>query len=98
MMVSRGIDVAVIGSGPAGLAAAISAKEAGAENVTIFERAEQPGWPGFFFQSSPSPFESTIRSLSRRTDSENPRHGFTGRYYPGPRPVSEGSKGRDADS
>lgn len=43
MMISHSVDVAVIGSGPAGLAAAISAKEAGAENVTIFERAEQPG-------------------------------------------------------
>jgi NADPH-dependent 2,4-dienoyl-CoA reductase/sulfur reductase-like enzyme len=42
-MIAQGVDVAVIGSGPAGLAAAISAKEAGAENVTIFERAEQPG-------------------------------------------------------
>lgn len=37
------IDVAVIGSGPAGLAAAIKAKEAGAENVTIVERAEELG-------------------------------------------------------
>jgi NADPH-dependent 2,4-dienoyl-CoA reductase/sulfur reductase-like enzyme len=37
------VDVAVIGAGPAGLAAAIKAKEAGAENVTIIERAEQPG-------------------------------------------------------
>jgi NADPH-dependent 2,4-dienoyl-CoA reductase/sulfur reductase-like enzyme len=37
------IDVAVIGGGPAGLAAAIKAKEAGAENVTIIERAEQLG-------------------------------------------------------
>ena len=42
-MVSQSVDVAVIGSGPAGLAAAISAKETGAENVTIFERAEEPG-------------------------------------------------------
>jgi NADPH-dependent 2,4-dienoyl-CoA reductase/sulfur reductase-like enzyme len=42
-MISKDIDVAVIGSGPAGLAAAINAKEAGAENVTILERAEQPG-------------------------------------------------------
>jgi NADPH-dependent 2,4-dienoyl-CoA reductase/sulfur reductase-like enzyme len=42
-MISNGVDVAIIGSGPAGLAAAISAKEAGAENVTILERAEQPG-------------------------------------------------------
>lgn len=42
------IDVAVIGAGPAGLAAAIKAKEAGAENVTIIERAEAPG--GLLFQ------------------------------------------------
>jgi len=37
------IDVAVIGAGPAGLAAAIKAKESGAENVIIMERAEQLG-------------------------------------------------------
>lgn len=37
------IDVVVIGAGPAGLAAAIKAKETGAENVTIIERAEQLG-------------------------------------------------------
>jgi NADPH-dependent 2,4-dienoyl-CoA reductase/sulfur reductase-like enzyme len=43
IMVSQSVDVAVIGSGPAGLAAAITAKETGAENVTIFERAEEPG-------------------------------------------------------
>jgi NADPH-dependent 2,4-dienoyl-CoA reductase/sulfur reductase-like enzyme len=42
-MVAQAIDVAVIGGGPAGLAAAIKAKEAGAEKVTIIERAEQPG-------------------------------------------------------
>jgi NADPH-dependent 2,4-dienoyl-CoA reductase/sulfur reductase-like enzyme len=42
-MVSEIVDVAVIGAGPAGLAAAIKAKEAGAENVTIIERAEQLG-------------------------------------------------------
>jgi NADPH-dependent 2,4-dienoyl-CoA reductase/sulfur reductase-like enzyme len=42
-MISKGVDVAIIGSGPAGLAAAIGAKEAGAEKVTILERAEQPG-------------------------------------------------------
>ncbi len=42
------IDVAVIGAGPAGLAAAIKAREAGAENVTIIERAEAPG--GLLFQ------------------------------------------------
>jgi NADPH-dependent 2,4-dienoyl-CoA reductase/sulfur reductase-like enzyme len=37
------IDVAVIGSGPAGMAAAIKAKETGAQNVVIMERAEQLG-------------------------------------------------------
>jgi NADPH-dependent 2,4-dienoyl-CoA reductase/sulfur reductase-like enzyme len=42
-MVAQAIDVAVIGAGPAGLAAAIKAKEAGAEKVTIIERAEQLG-------------------------------------------------------
>lgn len=42
------IDVAIIGAGPAGLAAALGAKEAGAENVTIIERSEEPG--GLLFQ------------------------------------------------
>lgn len=42
-MISEAIDIAVIGAGPAGLAAAIKAKEAGAEKVVIIERAEQPG-------------------------------------------------------
>jgi len=37
------IDVAVIGAGPAGMAAAIRAKEAGAERVVIMERAEELG-------------------------------------------------------
>jgi NADPH-dependent 2,4-dienoyl-CoA reductase/sulfur reductase-like enzyme len=42
-MIEPSIDVAVIGAGPAGLAAAIKAKEHGAEKVTILERGEQPG-------------------------------------------------------
>lgn len=37
------VDVAVIGAGPAGMAAAVKAKEAGAGNVVIMERAEQLG-------------------------------------------------------
>ncbi|MDI6830836.1 MAG: FAD-dependent oxidoreductase [Actinomycetota bacterium] len=37
------VDVAVIGAGPAGLAAAIAARERGAERVLIVERAEQLG-------------------------------------------------------
>ena len=46
--IDKSVDVAVIGAGPAGLAAAIKAKEAGAANVTIIERAENPG--GLLFQ------------------------------------------------
>jgi NADPH-dependent 2,4-dienoyl-CoA reductase/sulfur reductase-like enzyme len=42
-MNTTAVDVAVIGAGPAGLAAAIKARECGAENVTVIERAEQPG-------------------------------------------------------
>ncbi|MEW6554759.1 MAG: FAD-dependent oxidoreductase [Actinomycetota bacterium] len=40
---AKRVDVAVIGAGPAGLAAAIAAREQGAENVLIIERAEQLG-------------------------------------------------------
>lgn len=36
-------DVVVIGAGPAGLAAAVSAKEAGAEDVLVLERDKEPG-------------------------------------------------------
>ena len=36
-------DVVVIGAGPAGLAAAISASQAGARDVTIIERDEELG-------------------------------------------------------
>ena len=37
------LDVLVIGAGPAGLAAAIAAKEAGAANVLVIERDDAPG-------------------------------------------------------
>ncbi|MBN1383094.1 MAG: FAD-dependent oxidoreductase [Deltaproteobacteria bacterium] len=37
------VDVAVIGAGPAGMAAAIKAREAGAEKVILMERAEELG-------------------------------------------------------
>jgi cation diffusion facilitator CzcD-associated flavoprotein CzcO len=40
-MAIQAIDVAVIGAGPAGLAAMIKAKESRAEKVTIVERAGQ---------------------------------------------------------
>ena len=37
------VDVAVVGAGPAGLAAAASARSAGAEKVVLIERGERPG-------------------------------------------------------
>jgi NADPH-dependent 2,4-dienoyl-CoA reductase/sulfur reductase-like enzyme len=37
------VDVAVIGAGPAGLAAAVKAKEAGVKKVVVIERAKYPG-------------------------------------------------------
>lgn len=42
-MRTRPTDIAIIGAGPAGLAAAIKARESGARSVTIIERAEAPG-------------------------------------------------------
>jgi NADPH-dependent 2,4-dienoyl-CoA reductase/sulfur reductase-like enzyme len=43
MSSKNGRDVVIIGSGPAGLAAAVKAKEAGADDVLIVERAEELG-------------------------------------------------------
>lgn len=37
------VDLAVIGAGPAGMAAALSAKRSGLENIMLLERAEYPG-------------------------------------------------------
>ena len=37
------VDVLVVGAGPAGLAAAVAAKDAGAENVLVVERDDAPG-------------------------------------------------------
>jgi NADPH-dependent 2,4-dienoyl-CoA reductase/sulfur reductase-like enzyme len=42
-VISKDIDVAVIGAGPAGLAAAIKAKESGLDKVVIIERGEYLG-------------------------------------------------------
>jgi NADPH-dependent 2,4-dienoyl-CoA reductase/sulfur reductase-like enzyme len=42
-MIQKKVDVAVIGAGPAGLAAAISAKKEGTDNVLIIERDEHLG-------------------------------------------------------
>ena len=40
---NKKVDILIIGGGPAGLAAAIKAKEAGVDNVLIIERAEELG-------------------------------------------------------
>jgi NADPH-dependent 2,4-dienoyl-CoA reductase/sulfur reductase-like enzyme len=42
-MITHDVDLAIIGAGPAGMAAAISAKEKGLENILLLERAEYPG-------------------------------------------------------
>lgn len=42
-MITKAVDLAIIGAGPAGMAAALSASEAGMDNILIFERAEYPG-------------------------------------------------------
>ena len=42
-MLKKICDVAVIGAGPAGLAAAVAAKNEGAERVIIIERDQKPG-------------------------------------------------------
>ena len=42
-MNSDAIDVLVVGSGPAGMAAAIQAKESGSDRVLLVERAEELG-------------------------------------------------------
>ena len=42
-MRTEGVDVAVIGGGPAGLAAGVAARRAGAARVVLIERGEQLG-------------------------------------------------------
>ena len=42
-MTERIVDILVIGAGPAGMAAAIAAREKGAESVLIVEREKEPG-------------------------------------------------------
>lgn len=42
-MLTKQVDLAIIGAGPAGMAAALSAREAGLENILILERAESLG-------------------------------------------------------
>lgn len=47
-MKTKEVDIAIIGSGPAGMAAAIKARELGVERVLVLERAEVPG--GLLYQ------------------------------------------------
>jgi len=42
-MITQEVDLAIIGAGPAGMAAAVSASNAGLENILVLERAEYPG-------------------------------------------------------
>jgi NADPH-dependent 2,4-dienoyl-CoA reductase/sulfur reductase-like enzyme len=42
-MITHEVDLAIIGAGPAGMAAAISARKKGLENILLLERAEYPG-------------------------------------------------------
>ena len=43
MATTRHLDLAIIGSGPAGLAAAVKARQSGIKDVVVFERDERPG-------------------------------------------------------
>ena len=45
LLVARGedVEILIIGAGPAGLAAAISAREAGVESLLVIEREKHPG-------------------------------------------------------
>ena len=40
---TRNVDVAIVGGGPAGLAAALSAHKAGARSILVLERDSFPG-------------------------------------------------------
>ena len=42
-MITKEVDLAIVGAGPAGMAAAIKARKAGLERVLVLERAEAPG-------------------------------------------------------
>ena len=42
-MTDRQVDILIIGAGPAGLAAAIAARESGVESILILERENEPG-------------------------------------------------------
>ncbi len=74
-MREQNCDVAVLGAGPAGLAAAVAAREAGAEKVVVVERDKRPGGilqqcihPGFgldYFQEELTGPEYAQRFIDR---------------------------------
>ena len=39
----RNVDILIVGAGPAGLAAALAARESGIENLLVIERENMPG-------------------------------------------------------
>jgi NADPH-dependent 2,4-dienoyl-CoA reductase/sulfur reductase-like enzyme len=43
MLIASHLDLAIIGSGPAGLAAAVKAKQLGIKDLVVFERDQRPG-------------------------------------------------------
>ena len=42
-LIDRAVDIVIIGAGPAGLAAAIAAREQGIESLLVLERETEPG-------------------------------------------------------
>ena len=42
-MIDQHVEILIIGAGPAGLAAAIAAREAGIESILVLERENEPG-------------------------------------------------------
>jgi len=74
---TKNLDIAVIGSGPAGLCAAIAAKEKGAENVAVFERlpylggilrqCDHTGFGAFRYKEELSGIEYSQRLINEAT-------------------------------
>ena len=61
----RNVDVAVVGGGPAGLAAALAAHKAGARSVLVLERDAFPGrWAAFCSSASTTALACTISARS----------------------------------
>ena len=70
----QNVDILIIGSGPAGMAAAIAAKEAGVDNLLVLEREQNMGGIlrqcihngfGLHFGEAPPGHEAVLRVLDR---------------------------------